>query len=112
MLTFVEKVAYNVKGANMQDTKRKIDKLKALIIKEQRLLLDVIATTARADQKGVTLTADSPDFLGYNTLLAEQLQLLSRLMNKQTKKKNIIETCQEENAKKTKHIHNLEIKKD
>ena len=112
MLTFVEKVAYNVKGAYMQDEKRKISKLKALIIKEQKLLLDVIATTARADRKGVTLMADSPDFLGYNKLLARQLQLLSRLFNQQTKKQSIIALCQEEKAKNSIRVDNLDVEQD
>lgn len=109
MLTFVEKVAYNVKGAYMQDEKRKISKLKALIIKEQKLLLDLIATTARADKKAVDQTADTPDFLDYNTLLARQLQLLSRLFNQQTKKQTIIAHCQEEKANNSIRIDNLDV---
>ncbi len=93
----------------MQDEKRKISKLKALIIKEQKLLLDLIATTARADKKAVDQTADTPDFLDYNTLLARQLQLLSRLFNQQTKKQTIIAHYQEEKANNSIRIGNLDV---
>ena len=96
----------------MQDEKRKISRLKALIIKEQKLLLDLIATTARADKKGVAQTADTSDFLEYNALLARQLQLLSRLFNQQTKKQSIIALCQEEKAKNSIRVDNLDVEQD
>lgn len=96
----------------MQDEKRKISKLKALIIKEQKLLLGLIASTAKNDQKGISQTADTPDYLTYNSLLAKQLQLLSRLFNQQTKKQSIIALSEEEKTKNSIHIDNLDAVQD
>lgn len=80
----------------MKDVNRKVDKLKALIIKEQKLLLDVLATMTRQDKSAVDLTVDVHGFTRYNAILAKQLQLLSRVFNQQINKQSIIAFDEEE----------------
>ena len=67
-LTFVEKGTYNVNGAYMKDVNKKIAKLRALIIKEQKLLLDVLATMSRQDKSVVDEAVESEDFTSYNAI--------------------------------------------
>lgn len=90
-LTFVEKSTYNVNGANMKDVNKKIAKLKALIIREQKLLLDVLATMTRQDKSVVDQTVERGDFTSYNAILAKQLQLLSRVFNQQINKQSLVD---------------------
>lgn len=90
-LTFVEKSTYNVNGANMKDVNKKIAKLKALIIKEQKLLLDVLATMTRQDKSVIDQTVEREDFTSYNAILAKQLQLLSRVFNQQINKQSLVD---------------------
>lgn len=90
-LTFVEKSTYNVNGANMKDVNKKIAKLKALIIKEQKLLLDVLATMTRQDKSVIDQTVERGDFTSYNAILAKQLQLLSRVFNQQINKQSLVD---------------------
>ena len=90
-LTFVEKSTYNVNGTNMKDVNKKIAKLKALIIKEQKLLLDVLATMTRQDKSVVDQTVERGDFTSYNAILAKQLQLLTRVFNQQINKQSLVD---------------------
>ncbi|MGN0788580.1 MAG: hypothetical protein ACI4MY_01475 [Christensenellales bacterium] len=75
----------------MKDVNKKIAKLKALIIKEQKLLLDVLATMTRQDKSVVDGTVDTQNFTSYNAILAKQLQLLSRVFNQQIKKQSLVD---------------------
>lgn len=95
-LTFVKKSTYNVNGANMKDVNKKITKLKALIIKEQKLLLDVLSAMTRQDKSVIDQTADSQNFTSYNAILAKQLQLLSRVFNQQIKKQSLVDFDRED----------------
>ena len=90
-LTFVKKSTYNVNGTNMKDVNKKIAKLKALIIKEQKLLLDVLATMTRQDKSVVDQTVERGDFTSYNAILAKQLQLLTRVFNQQINKQSLVD---------------------
>lgn len=90
-LTFVKKSTYNVNGTNMKDVNKKIAKLKALIIKEQKLLLDVLATMTRQDKSVIDQTVERGDFTSYNAILAKQLQLLSRVFNQQINKQSLVD---------------------
>ena len=75
----------------MKDVNKKIAKLKALIIKEQKLLLDVLATMTRQDKSVVDQTVERGDFTSYNAILAKQLQLLSRVFNQQINKQSLVD---------------------